>query len=76
VVTNATHVIAQAFVDPETREHQNQIAYTKARRQQELIDRHLRNVLVPDELKEEVQQQEEKAIEDDWFASDDNPDQE
>ena len=74
VVHSAMMVLTQAFVDPKTREFNQEKALAKIRQRQALMDKHLRDVLIPDEIRDDVEREQANNLDiaTEWFSDDDN----
>ena len=71
LIVLAQHLLHDSFVDPETREAKNQAAQDQAAAQMKAIDAHMRKVLIPPELQDQVQPEAEVEPDDEWFKDED-----
>jgi len=74
---SAMHILKEAFVAPEVREMRNQQAADQHNAQMQTLEKHLREVLVPPEMRQDAAKAEGSDEGDltDWFTADDTEDE-
>lgn len=72
VLIMAQSILAEAFTDPEKREAQQEAQTQKASRELDILNKHLRDVLIPPELRTQDQVELPPDDNDDWFTQSSN----
>lgn len=73
LVMSGRQCLSEAFLNPEVRELRNQQQYDQYQARMKLINQHMKQVLIPPELREEAEQEQKQADDDEsaWMENDD-----